>query len=410
MPTGSRALKAPTQARGSGTHPHCGAPETLRRAAGRPGARGQFSLAGFSLSIQRPQAPASRKTRVANSESFSVVPVCFLRVLCLLPLAVAAVLPGRAQDVRFAQPYATAPLLNPALAGTTALRAVSIATRNQQPESGRGFLTNALCAEARLPRLRGVVGLLISYDRAGDAPLNRTQAQLLYGYQARLTDRWTASGAVTAGVGFQNGNLDRYIFGDQLLADGTTVPTAEARLYLPVTYPTIGTGLVFYEKQGWFGLAAHHANAPRLGTDNTARLPRRLVLHGGYKFFLLSTLSLNRFYEFSLTPLVNLQWQGPARGVDAGFSATYSPVVFGVLYRNPLLLSGTRDQRWLVGQLGLRRPGFSVGYSYELGLGARTAGFAAHELTLRLDVADYSGLRQKRNAPKQAPFLASPGF
>lgn len=316
-----------------------------------------------------------------------------------------------AQDVRFAQPYASGLLLNPALAGITALRTISVATRNQNPESGTNFLTGSLCLDARIPRLRGALGVAFTYDRAGDAPLNRTQVQVVYAYQTRLTERWAASGAVSGGVGFQTGSLGRYVFGDQLLPDGSIMTTSEILTYVPVFYPTVGVGVVVYEKQGWVGLAVHHANAPKLGNWPTAaQLPPRLVLHGGYKIFLLSNLTLNRFYEFSVTPLVNAQLQGPAKGFDVGFSTTYSPVVIGILYRNPLLISNRRDQRWLALQLGLRRPGFSVGYSYELGLGKQTAGFAAHELTLRLDQADYGGLRRKRNAPKQAPFIAAPAF
>ncbi len=333
---------------------------------------------------------------------------------CALVLTVSLLLggwSGAAQDVRLAQPYASGLLLNPALAGITAVRTVSIATRNQNPEAGNNFLTGTICADARIPRLRGSLGFALSFDRAGDAPLNRTQAQAVYAYQTRLTGRWAASGAVSGGIGFQNGNLSRYVFGDQLQADGSTTTTTETLPYSPVFYSTVGAGLVVYEKHGWIGLALHHANAPQLGDWASAtRIAPRMVVHGGYKFFLLSASTLNRFYEFSVTPVATMQVQGPARGYDIGFSACYSPVILGILYRNPLLISAQRDQRWLVGQIGLRRPGFSIGYSYELGISTQTVGFAAHELTLRLDQADYSGLRSRRNTPKQAPFIASPPF
>ncbi len=320
---------------------------------------------------------------------------------------------GAAQDVRFAQPYATGLLLNPAMAGVTALRSAAVATRNQRPDTDQNFLSGAFCLDARVPKVRGAVGATITYDRAGDgaAPLSRTQLQLIYAYQTRLSARWAASGAVSIGAGLQNGRLGRYTFGDQLLPDGATGPTAEVYTDLPAFYPTVGAGLVVYEKQAWVGGAVHHANSPQLGSSPTAaRLPPRLVLHGGYKFYILSASELNRFYEFSISPLATVQLQGAARGYDAGFSATYSPVVLGVLYRNPLLLSAARDQRWLVGQLGLRRPGFSLGYSYEVGISKQTAGYAAHELTFRLDQADFSGLLRKRNQPKQAPFVAAPAF
>jgi type IX secretion system PorP/SprF family membrane protein len=316
-----------------------------------------------------------------------------------------------AQDVRLAQPYAAGLLLNPALAGVTAERTAAFVTRNQNPEAGNNFLTGALCLDARVAKVRGAVGVALTYDRAGNAPLSRTQLQGIYAYQTRLSKRWAASGAVSGGVGFQNGSLGRYVFGDQLLSDGTTGTTSETLDYVPVFYPTIGVGGVVYEKSAWVGVAVHHANAPRLGSWTTAaRLAPRMVIHAGYKIYLLSARALNRFYEFSLTPLITVQQQGAARGFDAGFSATYSPVVLGILYRNPLLLSATRDQRWLVGQLGLRRPGFSIGYSYELGLNRATAGFAAHELTLRVDQADFSGLGRRRANRKQAPFAGTPPF
>ncbi len=335
------------------------------------------------------------------------------RCLCFLSLlsGVCAVQQAAAQDVRLAQPYANGLVLNPAMAGLTAIRTLTVGTRNQAPETGQNFLTGVICGDARITRWRGAVGGTISYDRAGTAPLNRMQATALYAYHTRLSARWSASGAISAGVGFQNGNLSRYVFGDQLQPDGSTIETAETVNSLPVTYPTVGAGIVVFAEQTWLGLAVHHANAPKLGSGAAAgQLARRFVVHGGYKFYLRSALSLNRFYEFSLTPLATVQLQGPARGIDAGFSLTYSPIVFGALYRNPLLLSGARDQRWLVLQLGLRRPGFGLGYSYELGMGSQTAGFSAHEITLRLDQPDFSGLAKKRNAPKQAAFLGTPAF
>ena len=315
------------------------------------------------------------------------------------------------QDARLAQPYAAGLLLNPALAGITAMRTASFVARNQNPEAGNNFLTGALCADARVPKVRGSVGIAFTYDRAGDAPLSRTQLQGIYAYQTPLSKRWAASAAISGGFSAQTGSLSRYVFGDQLQPDGTTAPTSETLDYVPVFYPTVGVGAVVYEKNAWVGVAMHHANAPRLGSWATAaRLAPRLVVHAGYKIYLLSARALNRFYEFSLTPLFTLQQQGAARGFDAGFSATYSPVVLGILYRNPLLLNAARDQRWLVGQLGLRRPGYSIGYSYELGLSRATTGFAAHELSLRLDKADFSGLSRRRANRKQAPFAGTPPF
>lgn len=316
-----------------------------------------------------------------------------------------------AQDARPAQPYASGLLLNPAMAGVSAIRSVNMTVRNQYPGLGLGFLSGALTGEARIERLRGAVGATIVYDRAGDAPLNRTQITVGYAYHTRLTENWSASGAVSIGFGVQNGNLDRYVFGDQLVNDGSTIPTNETISYLPVIYPTVGVGILLYEKQGWIGGAIHHANAPKLGDWATAaRLPPRVVIHGGYKFYLLSALSLNEFYEFSLTPLVNVQLQGPTRGLDVGFSAQYTPVVLGVLYRNPMLLSARDDQHWLVLQLGLRQPGWALGYSYDLGLGRQVGGAVAHEITFRLDQADFSGLLKKRSAPKRQPFVSTPAF
>lgn len=337
---------------------------------------------------------------------------CFRHRICLsMLLGIGAWQRVAAQDVRPSQPYAAGLLLNPALAGVSAVQRVSFTARDQYPGLGLGFLTGALTAEARIERWRGAVGATLVYDRAGDAPLNRTQLTVGYAYHTRLTERWSASGAVSIGFGVQNGNLDRYVFGDQLVNDGSTIPTNETISYLPVIYPTVGVGVLLYEKQGWLGAAIHHANAPKLGDWATAaRLPPRVVLHGGYKFYLLSALSLNEFYEFSLSPIVNVQLQGATRGADVGFSVQYTPVVLGVLYRNPVLFSAREDQHWLVLQLGLRQPGWVLGYSYDLGLGRQVGGAVAHELTFRLDQADFSGLLKKKSAPKRQPFVNTPAF
>ncbi len=335
---------------------------------------------------------------------------CFRACLVLL-LLLGAVPPTVGQDVRFGQPYATGLHLNPALAGTSALRSVTLTSRDQYPALGEGFLTGALSGDLRVPLLRGAVGATVAFDRAGTAPLNRLQASLLYAVHLPLTKQWTASAAVGVGFGQLRGSLSRYTFGDQLLTDGTTGATAETDRYLPASYFTISPGLLVYGKAAWLGAALHQANAPRLGAAaGNVPLPTRLVVHGGYKIFLLSDLDLNRFYEFSLSPLATFQRQGPAQSLDLGFMATYSPVSLGLLLRNPPVVSAATSQRWLVATLGLSLKSWRVGYSYDWGLGQQTRGAAAHELTLRFETLDYSGLLKKRTSKRILPFSPAPAF
>lgn len=331
--------------------------------------------------------------------------------LALLALSVwGAAGEALAQDTRFGQPYAAGLHLNPALAGTSAVRSVTFSARDQYPRFGtEGFLTGSLVGDWRLAKLRGAVGVAIAYDRAGAAPVSRVQATAIYAYHTRLTSTWTASGAVGLGFGQLRGKLSSYVFADQLLLDGSIGPTGEISSFLPASYLTVVTGLVAYSKTAWVGVALHHANAPVLGSQTSAgHLPSRLTVHAGHKFFLLSALNLNRFYEFSATPVATFQWQGPARGLDIGTYLTYSPLTLGLLYRNPVLVSRATDQHWLVVSLGLAQRGWRMAYSYELGVGEATRGFVAHEVTLRLEELDYSGFLKKRTSRRSLPFIAAP--
>ncbi|UOQ66217.1 PorP/SprF family type IX secretion system membrane protein [Hymenobacter volaticus] len=330
----------------------------------------------------------------------------------LLAGAMALALPAAAQDLYFAQPYATRLNQNPAYAGLLDDASVTLSYRNQFPTLAGTFQTSQLAADYRFKDQRNAVGLLINHDRTGGLGYTRVEVGGIYAYHTRLTKDLAFSGGVRASYGNQRISYDNLVFGDQLAEDGSTsMPTREVVDFTPVNYASVGVGLLLYSERFWVSAAGQHLNQPDLGFRAQAKLPLRLELSTGYKHYFVRSTEKQQYREISLTPTVHYVRQGGSERAEAGLYGTITPLTFGAVYRGVPLPGAPRPQQILTAIAGLSLGSFRVGYAYDIGLSALSAELGgAHEISLALRAFDSLDAAWRRLKRRNYPVAPCPAF
>jgi len=321
---------------------------------------------------------------------------------------------ARGQDVFFSQPFATRLHTNPAFTGLIDDYSVTLSYRNQFPTLAGSFVSAQAAADVRLntPGQHHALGLLLNQDRTGAVGYTRLEMGALYAYHTRLTERLALSGGLRASYGRQRVGYDNFVFGDQIMEDGSVVgPSAESLNFLPVNYLSLGTGAVLYTDQAWLSLAGQHLNQPNLGFQKQSQLPILLSLSGGYKFFVVKPSVGTATREISCTPVAAYTRQGGSQRVDTGVYVTASPVTLGAVYRNISLPGSVGAQHVLAVVAGIEAGALRVGYSYDVGLSSLSADLGgAHELTLALRAFDRLENAHRRLKRRVYPTAPCPAF
>ncbi|RZK24139.1 MAG: type IX secretion system membrane protein PorP/SprF [Hymenobacter sp.] len=335
--------------------------------------------------------------------------------LALLALAAPA---AQAQDVYFSQPLANRQALNPAFAGLLDDYSGTLSFRNQFPTLAGTFQTTQLAGEWRLPQpgLHHALGLLVSQDRTGGAGYTRFEASGQYAYHTRLTREVALSGGASVGYGRQRVGYDNFVFGDQLLADGSVAgPSAEIlSAFPPVNYLTLGVGAVLYAEEAWLSVSGQHLNKPDLGFAGQSTLPLRLNVSGGYKFFVQRPTvgrGTNDVSEISFAPVASYTRQGGSQRSEAGLYFKAQPVTLGAVYRNLEFSNKTGTQHILAAIIGVEFGDLRLGYSYDVGLSqlAQDLG-GAHEITFTLRAFDKAESAYRRLRRRNYPLAPCPAF
>jgi type IX secretion system PorP/SprF family membrane protein len=151
-------------------------------------------------------------------------------------------------------------------------------------------------------------------------------------------------------------------------------------------------GLMYYGKRAWLGASMAHLLQPDISyiVDGTSRLPRKLSLHGGYRFNLapgyINDYFNNTDQERSFSVGFNYKQQGQFSQLDLGAEVYFEPLSFGLWYRGLPTKYGLPNHESVVTMVGMGlNSGIDVGYSFDLplstfGLG-RSGG--SHELSVR---------------------------
>lgn len=317
----------------------------------------------------------------------------------------------KAQDSQFSQFYAAPLYINPAFTGASEYTRFGLNYRNQWPSLHANFVTFSFYADHFLPAANSGIGMIITTDREGTKGFRSTSIGLSYAYQLRLSENLVFRPGVNIGFTTRDADFSNLIFASQIDpvtgAIGGPGDPALTGVNPKTNFFDISAGGIFYSKNLFVGVAAHHINKPDqsllnpnlTGGDKALRnLPMRLSVHGGYKI-VIGRGQLRRdltytYAERSLTPVFQLKRQGPFSILDVGAYLHLEPLNLGIWYRGyPLekfkmpVKGGTTQvfpqNESLIFSIGLTTNDFNIGYSYDYtlsNLGVSSGG--AHEFSI----------------------------
>lgn len=306
-----------------------------------------------------------------------------------------------AQDPHFTQFYAAPTYLSPAFAGTTVQNRFALQFRDQWPSIPGAFVSYNLAADSYLANLNSGIGFIAMRDQAGSGGLSSTSFAFQYAYEIRLKHKVFLRPALQLGYASRSVNYSKLIFNDQL-SRGGDVATYEYYDGRKKGYSDIGSGLLLFTPQLWFGLALQHMNEPNQSLlESEAALPRQFNMHGGYRFKLRSG-GMVRKNQQSVVAAFNYRAQGKFDQLDIGAYYERDPIFAGLWYRGLPVKSyqpGYANNDALSVLVGFKAGDWRFGYSYDITISrlAMNSG-GAHEITTILELADR---RKKRSMSRR---------
>lgn len=292
------------------------------------------------------------------------------------------------QDIQFSQYYFSPLYLNPGLAGINQKGKVGLNYRNQWPNIKGGFETFSFFADHHIEKYNSSVGILFVSDRESFAGLRSNSIAIQYSYQLELTYTLVFRPAIQISYNIRDVNFDKLLFGDQYDNTGLIKSVSDDiyRSGKTVHYPDVALGFIFYSKSLWLGFSYHNITEPNQSFVNgVSTLPKRLSLHGGYKFYITDKSSRNNGKEISISPSFYYKTQGIFNQLDIGTYFQYKNVLFGTWYRGVPIKSfqGYVNNESLIFMVGMNKKSLTIAYSFDytispLGIGSG----GAHELSL----------------------------
>uniref|UniRef100_UPI0040473116 PorP/SprF family type IX secretion system membrane protein n=1 Tax=Algoriphagus sp. TaxID=1872435 RepID=UPI0040473116 len=298
------------------------------------------------------------------------------------------------QDVQYSQYYANPIYLNPALVGSTDLTRIGVNFRNQWPALDQTFFAYTAYADHYNERLNSGVGLILQGANESFTETSWNEVGLAYSYRLQLSSSSFIQSGMQGSFISRDAAFGRVVLGSQLDIDRGQVDLLGSGLVGESVVRTVDShaGLVYYGRKVWLGVAVSHLLQPNISylDGGTSRLPRKLSLHGGYRFDLapgyITDYLTNAKQDRSLSVGFNYKEQGQFSQLDLGAEVYFEPLAFGLWYRGLPTKYGLPNHESLVTMVGLGlNSGLDVGYSFDFpissfGLG-RSGG--SHELSVR---------------------------
>lgn len=291
---------------------------------------------------------------------------------------------GHTQDVQLTQFYASGVYLNPGFTGITGCNRIASSNRIQWPKFSGGYVTNLISFDGRLKDHKNSLGMMVLSDVVGTGRFYSRSVNAFYAHDFTLSRTRAINVGVQSGYTWQGADYSRYLFADQMSRGGTP-PSVEMENLGQAGYLDFAFGAVYYSPKVWLGVSAHHLNQPNQSVlGQLSKLPIKASVHGGVKVFERDS-KLDE--PESLTLAFNYKAQAEFDQFDLAAYYFYNPIVFGIWYRGiPGLKAyqpGYRNDDALALIVGLKRNGFTVGYSYDITISRLTSSTGgAHELTL----------------------------
>lgn len=296
-----------------------------------------------------------------------------------------------AQDPHFTQFYAAPTYLSPAFAGTTVQNRFVLQFRDQWPSIPGAFVSYNLAADQYLAGLNSGIGLIATRDQAGSGALSSTSFTLQYAYEIKLKHKVFLRPALQIGYASRSVNYSKLIFNDQL-SRGGEVATYEYYDGRKQGYSDLGSGLLFFTPNMWFGLALLHMNEPNQSLlEGESALPRQFNMHGGYRFKLRSGGMVRKNHQ-SIVAAFNYRAQAAFDQLDIGAYYERDPIFAGLWYRGLPVKSykpGYQNNDAIAVLVGFKAGDWRFGYSYDITMSrlAMNSG-GAHEITTVFELAD----------------------
>lgn len=305
-----------------------------------------------------------------------------------------------AQDPLFSQ-YNSSPLfLNPAFAGTSQFKRISLCYRNQNPAMGSSYVTYFASYDQYVELLQGGLGFNIMHDVQENGVLRKLSLDAIYTYHLIINPELTVSAGIQASYGHRFMQTGALHFTDGVDPTGRPyVQQPDNSLDDQKGYPDVSVGFLGITRFTYIGFAAHHLNKPNMSFRSNMKmaLPWKFTVHGG---------TILPLYErrlgkeaLRLNPGIVLIYQGGCSQFNYGVDVWAGNLFAGIWARQnlPLTISSVSVVAGYSGEI------IRIGYSYDFNvLQSYREGMkaGAHELSLALKLGYDSSQRMKRKAIK----------
>ncbi len=284
------------------------------------------------------------------------------------------------QDPTFSQFYANALYLSPSFAGASQDYRLSFNYRDQWPTVPGVFHTYSISFDKALPNFNSGIGILATYDVAGEGNLSTTNIGVLYSYDFNINRKWHIRPGVNFKFYYLGLDINKLLFSSQLTGNGTT-PSNNPPPFDKLADVDFATSALAYNDRAWFGVTFDHLLVPKTsfyGEDGF--VPVKFNFYGGIQV-LKRTRLIQKVPEI-LSVAINFQKQAKFYQSDIGVYYYMQPLIFGLWYRGiPFATSQAGDA--LIGLVGIKTEQLHIGYSYDFTISnliGSTSG--AHEISL----------------------------
>jgi len=304
------------------------------------------------------------------------------------------------QDPTFSQFYANSLYLAPSFAGATEQYRFAINYRNQWPSIPGVFQTYSISFDKALSDFNSGIGVLATYDVAGEGNLSTTNIGLIYSYDFNINNKWHIRPGVMFKFYYLGLDISKLLFNSQLTGSGT-VPSVNPPPFENVADVDFTTSALVYNDRIWAGVTFDHLLVPKTSFyGDEAVVPVKFNLFGGVQV-LRKTRLLTTIQE-SLSFAMNFQKQGSFYQSDIGVYYFKEPLIFGLWYRGiPIITSQAGDA--IIGLVGIKTGQLHIGYSYDFTISNLiTSTSGAHEISLIFEFNNLS-LGQRRNRLRSIP-------
>ncbi len=296
------------------------------------------------------------------------------------------------QDIQFSQYYQAPMYLNPAFAGSAHHHRVISHNRLQWPNLDAKYTTIQASFDTYFNHYKSGVGLMVTSDKQGANSISSTDIQAIYSYELHLHEEYTFRFGLQAGYIRRSVDITDRTFPNQFTSDGynASLGNGESMLNTSKNMLDLSAGGLFYSKQAWVGLAAHHINTPNQSyIGETSRYPAKFSVMGGYKIPL--NVAHHAFFEdvkeISITPTFLYKAQGKSDQLDIGTYLTDDQLTLGVWYRGiPFKKydANIPNNESIIGFVGWHFEHLSIGYSYDFVISAlrQSRPYGAHEINI----------------------------